>query len=155
MSEGPDRVKEKVKELEERVVSVDRVSRVVKGGRRIRFRALVVVGSGSGRVGAGVGKAGDVATAVQKAKDAAARKMQEVPIVKDTIPFETSVKYGGVRLLLKPAKPGKSIIAGGPVRTVVELAGIKNIISKSLGSANKINMVKATLAALNNLKSRS
>lgn len=144
--------RDKNKEFEERVISVDRVARVVKGGRRIRFRALVVIGNKKGKVGAGVGKAGDVATAVLKAKEYANKHLHEVAIYNETIGHEISYKYGGVRLILKPAKPGHSIIAGGPVRAVVELAGIKNIVSKSLGSANKINMVRAALLALTSIK---
>ncbi len=139
-------------EYDDRVVSVDRVSRVVKGGRRIRFRALVVMGNRAGKVGMGVAKSGDVAGAVQKAKTQAERHMQTVTIINDTIPHESTVRYSGVRLLLKPASPGTSIVAGGAVRAVIELAGIKNVLSKSLGSSNKINMTKATLLALSSFK---
>lgn len=141
-------------EFEERVVAVDRVSRVQKGGRRIRFRALVVSGDKKGRVGMGVAKAADVATAVQKAKHQAERHLITVPITGDTIPHESVVRFSGVRLMLKPASLGTSIIAGGAVRAVVELSGVKNILTKSLGSANKINMCKATLLALSNFKAK-
>ena len=141
-------------EFEERVVAVDRVSRVQKGGRRIRFRALVVSGDKKGRVGMGVAKAADVATAVQKAKHQAERHMITVPITGDTIPHESIIRFSGVRLMLKPASPGTSIIAGGAVRAVVELSGVKNILTKSLGSANKINMCKATLLGLSNFKAK-
>lgn len=145
---------EKSSEFDERVVAVDRVSRVVKGGRRIRFRALVVIGDRKSRVGMGVAKAGDVAGAVQKAKRQAERHMITVPVTNETIPHETWVRYSGVRLMLKPASPGTSIIAGGAVRAVIELAGIRNILSKSLGSSNKINMCKATMEALSTFKVR-
>jgi len=142
-------------ELEERVIAVDRVARVVAGGRRIKFRALVVVGDHQGKVGAALGKGQDVAMAVAQARALAAKRLISVPIVNDTIPHSLTIKYGGVKLILKPARPGTSIIAGGPVRTVVELAGIKNIVCKSFGSTNKNNMVKATLLALQKLKPTS
>jgi small subunit ribosomal protein S5 len=125
---------------------------VVAGGRRIKFRALVVVGNHQGKVGAALGKGQDVAMAVAQARSLAAKRLVSVPIVNETIPHGLSIKYGGVKLILKPARPGTSIIAGGPVRAVVELAGIKNVVCKSFGSANKNNMVKATLLALRKLK---
>jgi small subunit ribosomal protein S5 len=139
-------------EIEDRVVAIDRISRTVKGGRRIRFRALVVLGNRSGRVGVGVAKAGDVQGAIAKAKAKAEKTMITVPIVNDTIPHEVNVVYGSTRVLLKPAPLGHSIIAGGSVRAVVELAGIKNIVSKALGSSNALNCAMATYMALEKLE---
>lgn len=141
-------------EFEERVVSVDRVSYTVAGGRRLRFRALVVVGNRQGKVGMGVAKAGEVATAIQKAVVAAKKKLITAPIVRDTIPHSVTVNFGSARVLLKPAPAGTSVIAGSSVRAVIELAGIKNIRSKALGSNNKINNVAATLLALRQLRVR-
>lgn len=142
----------KDKEFEERVVAIDRVSRTVKGGKRMRFRALVVVGNSNGRVGMGVGKAGDVQGSIKKAVTQAKKHLINVPIVNETIPHETTSKYGGATVFLKPAPAGTSIIAGGPVRAVIELAGIRNILSKIIGSTNKINNVRATLATLATLQ---
>lgn len=141
------REKEK-KEFEERIIEIDRVSRTVKGGKRMRFRALVVIGNRKGKVGMGLGKAGDVQTAVKKAVKVAKRDLIEVPIVNETIPHESTIKLGGAQVFLKPAAPGTSIIAGGAVRAVVELAGIRNILSKIIGSSNKINNVRATIKTL-------
>lgn len=139
-------------EFEEKVVQVDRVSRTVKGGKRIRFRALVVIGNRNGKVGMGIGKAQEVLSAVNKAVSRAKKHIINVPIVNDTIPHEVKIKYGSAILFLKPAGKGTSIIAGGSVRSVIELTGIKNILSKILGSSNKINNVKATLLALQSFK---
>ncbi len=139
-------------EFEERVVSVDRVSYTVAGGRRLRFRALVVVGNRAGKVGMGVAKAGEVAAAIQKAVTAAKKSLITAPIINDTIPHSINVSFGSARILLKPAPAGTSVIAGGSVRAVIELAGIKNISSKVLGSNNKINNVTATLRALEKLR---
>lgn len=136
------------KQFDERVVHIDRVARVVKGGRRFRFRALVVVGDHKGKVGIGIAKGADVTAAVTKAVDVAKKHFVTVSIVKGTIPHESEVKVGGARILIKPAAPGTGLIAGGVVRTVVEVAGITNILSKSLGSTNKINTAYATLSAL-------
>jgi small subunit ribosomal protein S5 len=140
------------KEFEERVVAIDRVSRTVKGGKRMRFRALVVVGNKKGNVGMGIGKAGDVQGSIKKAVTKAKKNMITVPIVNDTIPHEITIKYGSATVLLKPAPHGTSIIAGGPVRAVIELAGIRNILSKIIGSSNQVNNVHATLLALQTLK---
>lgn len=156
---NPDEIKEIVEELslkekpefEERVISVDRISRTVKGGRRIRFRTLIVVGDKNGRVGIGLSKAGDVQTAILKAKNKAHKTMIDVPIVNDTIPFQVQISFGSTTVLLKPARAGHSVIAGGPVRAVVELAGIKNIVSKSLGASNIVNNATATYLALKEL----
>lgn len=132
----------------EKVIQIDRVSRTVKGGRRIRFRALVVVGDGKGKVGVGIGKAGDVSQAISKATTKARRQMHEVTIVNETIPYEISRQTGSARIHLKPAPKGTSVIAGGTVRAIIEAAGIKNVVAKSLGSANKLNIARATLDAL-------
>lgn len=141
-----------IPEMEDRVVSIDRISRTVKGGRRIRFRALVVIGNRAGQVGLGVAKANDVQTAIAKAKNKAAKTKIQVPIVKATIAHEVVQTFGTTKVLLKPAPAGHSIIAGGPVRAVVELSGIKNIVSKSIGSSNAINNAMATYLALKQLK---
>jgi small subunit ribosomal protein S5 len=142
-------------EFEEIVVEVDRVTRVVKGGRRMRFRALVVVGDKKGRVGAGVAKGSEVQSAVQKATLAAKKALIKVPITENgSIPHDVTERYGASMVMLKPAAVGTSIIAGGAVRSVVTLAGIENILSKSLGSSNKINVVMATLQALTKFKAK-
>lgn len=146
------RAAEAPKEFEENVVAIDRVSRTVKGGKRMRFRALVVVGNKKGRVGMGIGKAGDVQGSIKKAVTQAKKHLINVPIVNDTIPHEITVKYGSATVLLKPAPHGTSIIAGGPVRAVIELSGIRNILSKIIGSSNQVNNVHATLLALQTLK---
>lgn len=135
-------------QLDERMVHIDRVARVVKGGRRFRFRALVVVGDHKGRVGAGVSKGLDVTTAVTKATDVAKKNMVSVSLYKGTLPHEAEAKVSGAKILLKPASPGTGLIAGGVVRTVLEVAGVHNALSKSLGSANKINIAYATIDAL-------
>lgn len=138
-------------EMSERVVGIDRISRTVKGGRRIRFRALMIIGDHNGKVGMGVAKANDVQTAIGKAKNKANKSMIQVPIVNDSIAHEVMQVFGTTRVILKPAPKGHSIIAGGAVRSVVELCGIKNIVSKSLGSSNAINNATATFMALQQL----
>lgn len=138
-------------ELEERTISLDRVSRTVKGGKRMRFRALVVVGDRRGRIGVGLGKATEVPLAVGKASTSAKKHLLTVPIHKDTIAHAVTAKYGSTLISLWPATPGTSIIAGGPVRSVIELTGIRNILGKLHGSTNKTNAVRATLAALSQL----
>ncbi len=139
-------------EFEERVVEVQRISRVVKGGRRIRFRALVVIGNRKGKVAMGVAKANDVSEAVRKAVAVAKKHIIEVPIIEGTIPYEVSMSKGSVNLMLRPAATGTSIVAGGSIRTVAELAGITDILAKSLGSSNKINNVTTAIAALSSFR---
>lgn len=134
-------------EFEERVVQIDRVARVVKGGRRFRFRATVVIGDKKGRVGLGIAKASEVQGAIQKAVTEAKKDMMIVPRIGDTIPFAVTSSFAGARVLLKPARPGTGIIAGGAIRPIVELSGITNILSKSLGSGNRINNAKATMVS--------
>lgn len=144
--------REEKKEYIEKVIQIDRVSRTVKGGRRIRFRALVVLGNQKGKVGMGVGKAQEVVAAIGKAVNQAKKNLIEVPIINETIPHEIKIKQGSSLILLKPASKGTSIIAGGSVRSVLELAGIKNVVGKTFGTSNKINNVKAVLFALQTLK---
>ena len=139
-------------DLTDRVVRVNRVSKVVKGGRKFSFSALIVVGDMNGRVGAGIGKAREVTEAIRKGMDVAKRNMITVPMVGTTIPHEVRLKLGSAKIMLKPAAPGTGVISGGAMRAVIETAGIKDILTKSHGTNNPINTVRATLAALQQLR---
>ncbi len=141
-------------EFDKRVVCVRRVQKVVKGGRTLRFSALVVVGDGKGKVGLGIGKSKDVSSAIEKATTIARRNMKLIPIVNGTIPHEIIGKFSSTNMLMLPAPDGTGVIAGGSARAVIELAGIKNIVTKKHGSSNKINCVKATMAGLLSLKTK-
>ncbi|MCX6811860.1 MAG: 30S ribosomal protein S5 [Candidatus Berkelbacteria bacterium] len=142
---------ERDKEFDEEVIEIARVARTVRGGRRIRFRAAVVIGDRNGRVGIGVDKANEVLIAVNKAKAKARKNLITTPIIEESIPFPMEYKYRGAHVRLLPASAGTGVIAGGSVRVVVELAGIKNLLSKIMGSANKINNIRATYLALKKL----
>lgn len=141
-------------EFEERVVSVNRCSKVVKGGRRFSFSALVVVGDRNGRVGYGFGKANEVTDAIRKGTELAQRDMFPVVMKGDTLPHEAVGKVGGGRVMLRPASPGTGVIAGGPVRAILELSGVRDVLAKSLGSKSPINVTKATVAALQKMRTR-
>jgi small subunit ribosomal protein S5 len=141
------------RELDERIIEINRVSKVVKGGRRFAFRVTMVVGDGGGSVGMGIGKANSVPDAIRKASDKAKKNMHRISIFDSTIPHEIIGEVGGARVLLKPASPGTGVIAAGGVRAVLEAAGISDILTKSLGSNNVLNVVSATMDALDRLKS--
>lgn len=138
---------------DERVVEIARVAKVVKGGRRFQFRVTVVIGDNNGQVGLGIGKANAVPDAMRKASDRARNNMRRISLSGTTIAHEVTAKVGGAKVLLKPASPGTGVIAAGGVRAVLETAGVRDILTKSLGSANALNVVKATFLALNQLKS--
>lgn len=139
------------KQFEELVINIDRVARVVKGGRRFRFKALVVVGDRKTKVGVGVAKGADVQSAIAKATDVAKKNLIEIPVLNETIPHDAEVKLSGARVLIKPAAPGTGVIAGGVVRQIIGVTGIRNMLSKSLGSTNKVNIAYATIDALKSL----
>jgi len=149
-SKGPRMMKEK-KEYEEEVLQVDRVTRVVKGGRRLRFRATVVIGNRKGKVAIGIGKATEVSEAIKKAVTKAKKSIVRVPMIKETIPFAVKSKFKASHVLMMPAAPGTGIKAGSSTRKILELAGVKNILAKSLGSNNRINIAKATMIGIEKL----
>lgn len=142
------------KEFDEQVINIDRVARVVKGGRRFRFKALVVVGDHKNRVGVGVAKGSDVQSAITKAGEVAKKNLITIPVVNETIPHDMETKLAGAHILIKPAAPGTGIIAGGVIRTIIGVTGIRNMLSKSLGSTNKVNIAYATIDALKGLVPR-
>ena len=143
---------EEKKEFGDAVIQIDRVTRVVKGGRRLRFRATVCIGNQKGKVGLGIGKSNEVVGAIQKATHQAKKSLIKVPMTKGTVPHDTRVKYKSSSLLIMPAAEGTGLIAGGTVRKVLELAGVKNILSKAYGSNNRVNIAKATIEALKSLR---
>jgi small subunit ribosomal protein S5 len=147
----PTDVAPEEKQFDEQTLHIDRVARVVKGGRRFRFRALVVVGDHKGKVGIGLSKGADVSSAITKANDAAKKNFVTVPLYKGTLPHDVEAKVSGAHILVKPASSGTGLIAGGAVRTILEVAGVQNALSKSLGSSNKTNISYATLSALTQL----
>lgn len=151
---GRDQMPQEEKQFDERVININRVARVVKGGRRFRFQALVVVGDRKNKVGIGVSKGADVTAAVTKATEVAKKHMVTIDLYKGTLPHEAEAKVGGAQILIKPASAGTGLIAGGVVRTVLEVAGVQNVLSKSLGSTNKINTAYATVKALESLTPR-
>lgn len=143
-----------VREFDQKVVEVKRVTRVTGGGKRMRFRALIVIGDHKGKVGIGLKKGVDVAEAVNKAVNEAKKNMITLPLVNDTIPHQVKLKYKSSQIIMLPARPGTGVIAGGAVRSVLDMAGVKNVISKMLGSNNKVNNVRATFEAFKSMRSK-
>ncbi len=154
-NKGRRDISEQPKEFQEVVINIDRVARVVKGGRRFRFKALVVVGNDKNKVGIGVAKGADVQAAIAKATDVAKKHIITIAIDKDTIPHDCELQSTGARILIKPASPGTGIIAGGVVRSIIGVTGIRDILTKSLGSTNKVNIAYATIEALRSLVPKS
>ena len=152
MKQLPTRIDPTELTLTDKLVQINRVAKVMKGGKRLRFSALVVTGDGNGHVGIGLDKANEVPVAISKASAVARRNLIKVPLARTTIPYKVMVKFGAAKVLLKPAAPGTGIIAGSSMRAVLEAAGVKDILTKSLGSSNRINVAKATMLALSRLK---
>lgn len=149
-----DRGPREPKEFEQKIIDIRRVTRVVAGGKRMRFRATVAIGDGKGRVGVGIGKGLDVTLAVSKGSTIAKKHLLSVPMINETIPHTVRMKYGAAKILLKPAPKGSGVIAGGPIRPIMELAGIKNVVAKMLGTSNKVNNVYAVIEALRSLETK-
>ena len=153
-SNSKEVVHNKQRDFDQKLVEVKRVTRVVAGGKRMRFRALVVIGDHKGRVGVGLRKGADVSESINKAVNAAKKNMITVPLVNDSIPHAVKIKYKSSQILMMPARPGTGVIAGGALRSVMDMAGVKNVISKMIGSNNKVNNVRAALEAFKMLKSK-
>lgn len=147
-----NRVSANTEELKDRLVAINRVTKVTKGGRTFTFAAIVVVGDGKGVIGTGLGKAGEVTAAIAKGVEAAKKNLIKVPVLKGTIPHEQTAKFGGAEVMIRPASEGTGVVAGGAMRGVLESVGIKNVLAKSKGSSNPHNLVKATLIALSELR---
>ncbi|MFH1515734.1 MAG: 30S ribosomal protein S5 [bacterium] len=138
--------------IEEKVIHINRVAKVIKGGRKFGFTALVAVGNVNGMIGLGYGKANDVQSAIKKGVDQANKNMIEIPVVNDTLPYEIMFKYGAAKVFMKPASKGTGVIAGGPMRAILEISGVKNVLAKSIGSKNQINVARATFEALKSMR---